>query len=211
LFITIIYEINKKDIHLYSDFLIMNVVVIDCFDSFTFNLVHYLEQICNSVECIRCNKVDIASLGSYDGFVLSPGPGLPIETHNLFEILTTWGSIKPILGICLGHQAIGAFFGLELINMPHVHHGINRSTSVIDENEILFKGLPLEFLSARYHSWVVSSPDEYSPLKITAMDKDGDIMGISHRKYNIKGIQFHPESILTNYGFQILNNWVKSI
>jgi len=189
----------------------MNVVVIDCFDSFTFNLVHYLEQMCNSVECIRCNKVDIASLGSYDGVVLSPGPGLPIETHNLYKILTTWGSIKPILGICLGHQAIGAFFGLKLINMPHVHHGINRSTSVIDENEILFKGLPTEFLSARYHSWIVSSPDEYSPLKVTAVDKDGDIMGISHRELNIKGIQFHPESILTGYGFQMLNNWVESI
>jgi anthranilate synthase component 2 len=189
----------------------MKIVIIDCFDSFTFNLVHYLEQMCETVDCIRCNRVDITSLAQYDGIVLSPGPGLPSETPNLYAILGEWGALKPILGVCLGHQAIGTFFGLDLINMPQVHHGIKRSTIVVDQGEILFRNIPTEFSSARYHSWVISKPREDSPLKPTAVDSDGSIMGISHCKYNIKGVQFHPESILTDYGFKMLENWVLSI
>lgn len=189
----------------------MNLVVIDCYDSFTYNLVHYLEQMCTSVTCIRNDSVDISSLNKFDGIILSPGPGLPNETKNLYEIIRTWGKTKPILGICLGHQAIGTYFGLELVNMQLVHHGINRSTIVIKENEELFSGLPLEFLSARYHSWVVSNPTEESELQVSAVDIDGSVMGLGHREYNIKGVQFHPESILTEHGFQILKNWVETI
>ena len=189
----------------------MNLVVIDCYDSFTYNLVHYLEQLSSGVTCIRNDKVDIKSLDRFDGIVLSPGPGLPQETPNLFEILDKWGKIKPILGICLGHQAIGAYFGLELINMPTVHHGIERPTIITKAKESLFKGIPVEFLSARYHSWVLGKPKANSELEITATDIDGDIMGISHRLYNIKGVQFHPESILTEHGFKILKNWIDLI
>lgn len=196
---------------MYSHFLIMNLAVIDCYDSFTYNLVHYLEQMASSVECIRNDRVDIDSLHKFDGIVLSPGPGLPSETKNLYGIIESWGKTKPILGICLGHQAIGTFFGLELVNMPMVHHGINRPTVVVNGEEHLFKGLPLEFLSARYHSWVVDKPKNESALQVIALDVDGNIMGLSHRKHNIKGVQFHPESILTEHGFRILKNWVDLI
>ncbi len=189
----------------------MNLVVIDCYDSFTYNLVHYLEQMSNSVTCIRNDKVDIRSLDRFDGIVLSPGPGLPSETKNLYGIIEVWGKTKPILGICLGHQAIGTFFGLELINMPTVHHGIDRPTIITKANEPLFKEIPKEFLSARYHSWVLGKSTKNSELEITAIDIDGNVMGVSHRLYNIKGVQFHPESILTNCGFQVLKNWVELI
>jgi anthranilate synthase component 2 len=189
----------------------MKIVVIDCFDSFTYNLVHYFEQMCERVDCIRYNCVDIPSLSKYDGIVLSPGPGLPYETPKIQEILKAWGETKPILGICLGHQAIGTYFGLKLVNMTHVHHGIKRLTTIVAENEILFKNVPVEFLSARYHSWVVSKPNVDSEIKITAVDKNGSVMGISHSKFNIKGLQFHPESILTENGFMILKNWIDSI
>jgi anthranilate synthase component II len=189
----------------------MNLVVIDCYDSFTYNLVHYLEQISCSVKCIRNDKIDVTSLGKYDGIILSPGPGLPSETKNLYQIIEIWGKSKPILGICLGHQAIGTYFGLELVNMPIVHHGISRKTLVVNKDELLFKGLPFEFLSARYHSWVLSKPSDISSLQVSAIDIDGNIMGLSHRDYNIKGVQFHPESILTEHGFLILKNWIEAI
>lgn len=189
----------------------MNLVVIDCYDSFTYNLVHYLEQMSSSVTCIRNDKVDINALDEFDGIVFSPGPGLPQETKNLYSIIDKWGAIKPILGICLGHQAIGSYFGLELINMPLVHHGINRSTLVVKVDEPLFKGLPSEFLSARYHSWVLGKPKDNSEIEVTAIDIDGNLMAISHTTHNIKAVQFHPESILTEHGFQILENWVDLI
>ncbi len=189
----------------------MNLVVIDCYDSFTYNLIHYLEQMSSSVVCIRNDKVDISSLSKFDGIILSPGPGLPDETMNLYGIIQSWGTTKPILGICLGHQAIGTFFGMGLTNMPVVHHGINRPTIVVQHDEKLFKGLPSTFLSARYHSWVVNKPKKESDLQVTAIDTDGNIMGLSHREYNIKGVQFHPESILTEHGYQILENWANSI
>ncbi len=186
----------------------MNLVVIDCYDSFTYNLVHYFEQMVNSVTCIRNDSVDIKSLDQFDGIILSPGPGLPQETKNLHRIIEIYCKTKPILGICLGHQAIGTYYGLELINMPTVHHGIERMTMVLDSNEKLYKGLPNQFLSARYHSWVVGQPIAESEIIATSVDVDGNIMGISHKSLNVKGVQFHPESILTEHGFQILKNWV---
>jgi len=189
----------------------MKLVVIDCYDSFTFNLVHYFEQMVDTVICIRNDKVDIESLGQFDGIVLSPGPGLPGETKNLYQIIERWGNEKPILGICLGHQAIGTYFGLELINMPTVHHGIDRMTKSLSTNEPLFKGLPQQFLSARYHSWVLGYPNSKSDLEVTAVDIDGNVMGISHKTLNIKGVQFHPESVLTEQGYMILQNWVELV
>lgn len=189
----------------------MNVIVVDCFDSFTFNLVHYLEQMCDRVDCIRCDRIEVAELYKYDGILLSPGPGLPDEMGNLQNILKEWESRKPILGICLGHQAIGTYYGLDLINMPNVHHGVGRQTSIVDSNESLFKGVPNGFSSARYHSWVISQPKQDSDIKLTAVDSNGAVMGISHTKYNVKGLQFHPESILTECGFKILKNWVESL
>ena len=189
----------------------MKILVVDCYDSFTYNLVHYLEQMCSSVTCIRNDKIDIDSLDKYNGIVISPGPGLPNETKNLYAIIEKWAPTKPILGICLGHQAIGTFYGLELQNMLEVHHGIDKNTLVVDRTEILFKGISKRFLSGRYHSWVLKQNYNDSPLKITSIDSNKNIMGISHKKYNVKGIQFHPESILTPQGFKILKNWVISL
>ena len=186
----------------------MNLVVIDCYDSFTYNLVHYFEQMASSV---RNDKIDLGGLAQFDGIVLSPGPGLPSETKNLYEIIETYGETKPILGICLGHQAIGTYFGLDLSNMPMVHHGIGRETIVIANSEPLFKGLPQQFLSARYHSWIVGIPNADSEVYTTAVDIDGNIMGISHKTLNIKGVQFHPESVLTEHGYKILENWVELV
>lgn len=189
----------------------MNLLVVDCYDSFTYNLIHYLEQMSSNVVCTRNDKIDISSLNDFDGIVLSPGPGLPEETKNLYEIIKVWGSTKPILGICLGHQAIGTYYGLKLVNMDSVHHGVEFPTYITDSNEILFKGISSGFNSARYHSWVLRQFDENLDIRITATDNKGEVMGISHKEFNIKGIQFHPESILTRNGFQILKNWVESL
>jgi anthranilate synthase component II len=188
----------------------MKIAIIDCYDSFTYNLVHYLEQLTDNVDCIRNDKVDVNSLGQYNGIILSPGPGLPYDTKNLHRIIETWEQIIPILGVCLGHQAIGTYYGLDLVNMPEVHHGIGRTT-LVKANDVLYNGLPTSFISGRYHSWVLSNSSKTENLIVNAIDFDGEIMGISHVKYNIKGLQFHPESILTEHGFKILKNWVGSI
>lgn len=188
----------------------MKIVVIDCYDSFTYNLVHYLEQLTNSVDCIRNDKVDISALEKYDGIILSPGPGLPNNTKNLYKIIDSWEKNKPILGVCLGHQAIGTYYGLNLVNMPEVHHGIGRPT-LVTKDDSLYIGIPKSFISGRYHSWVLTNSSNASNVIVNASDINGNIMGITHYKYNVKGIQFHPESILTENGFRILKNWVDLI
>ena len=204
------YEINEKTLSFTALNFSMKIAIIDCYDSFTYNLVHYLEQLTNKVDCIRNDKVDINSLSQYNGIILSPGPGLPENTNNLYSIIKAWEKDKPILGVCLGHQAIGTYYGLKLVNMSEVHHGIGRPTTITN-NDILYKKLPTTFISARYHSWVLASTSKISDLIVNAVDLDGNIMGVAHRNFNVKGVQFHPESILTEYGFDILKNWVDSI
>ena len=186
----------------------MTIAIIDCYDSFTFNLVHYLEQLCTRVDVFRNDSVFGKDLTQYNGIVLSPGPGLPKETENLFDIIDTFGKSTPILGICLGHQAIAQFFGCELVNIEKPLHGISVPISIEEPNDPLFIGIPAEFETGRYHSWAVNHFDSHPNLKSIAVDKFGYSMAISHNELPIKSVQFHPESILTPYGFKLLSNWV---
>lgn len=188
----------------------ISIAIVDNFDSFTYNLFHYLQPLAEKVEVIRNDKVSLEKLLQFDGIVLSPGPGLPSDYPNLKEIILELGKTIPVLGVCLGHQAIAESFGGKLFNMPEVWHGIERETIII-KDEILFKNMPETFLSGRYHSWAVS--DERFPdcLTVTARDANGTIMALKHNSYPVLGIQFHPESILTPDGKKILENWVNII
>lgn len=186
----------------------MRVVVIDNFDSFTFNLVHILEQICNNLDVVRNNEVTIDSIQAYDKIIISPGPGLPSDVKILDKIIKTYHKSKAIFGVCLGHQAIIESFGGSIFNLNEVHHGTQEKTIITSRNEPIYRGIPNEFSSGRYHSWAadrVNLPDE---LVVTAVDETGLIMSISHKTYNVKGVQFHPESLMTPYGFKIIENWI---
>ncbi len=181
----------------------LSVVIIDCYDSFTYNLYHYLEPHCNKLTTYRVNDVQLDICNQFNAIVLSPGPGLPSDYPILKNIILTCN--KPIFGICLGLQAIVETFGEKLINLPDVWHGIARET-FIDNNDPLFVNLPQKILTARYHSWVAHAVPP--GFKIIAKDKDGYIMGISHCNLPIKAVQFHPESILTEFGKEIIINGI---
>ncbi len=185
------------------------IVVIDNYDSFTYNLVHALNQITGSkVDVFRNDKVEIADLQKYTHVVLSPGPGIPDEAGNLKEIIRSLAPHKRMLGVCLGHQAIAEVFGGELINIRKVYHGVSTRISILDNEDYLFRNIEDGFEGGRYHSWIVSDENLPPELKITARAEDGEIMGMSHTEYDIKGVQFHPESILTKCGIDLLTNWV---
>jgi anthranilate synthase component II len=188
----------------------ISIAIVDNFDSFTFNLYHYLQPFADNISVIRNNELHIGDLYKYNGIVLSPGPGLPKNYPILKEIILTYGKIKPILGVCLGHQAIAETYGGKLVNLKDVWHGIERETIVVSEDE-LFKDIPSAFMSGRYHSWAVSDENIPTCLTVTARDSDETIMAIKHNEFPLKGIQFHPESILTLHGKKILENWVKTI
>lgn len=185
------------------------ILVIDNYDSFTYNLVHYIEKISGTTpDVFRNDKISLSEAGRYDKILLSPGPGVPSEAGICIELLQKYGPSKSILGICLGHQAIGEAFGASLINLTSVYHGVATPVVVIDAGESLFRDSPVSFTAGRYHSWVVSPEDLPSCLKVTCLDKDGMIMGLSHKSYDVKGLQFHPESILTENGMRIIHNWL---
>lgn len=185
----------------------MKVVIIDNYDSFTYNIVEALRQLDMEPMVIRNDKFEIEDIAEYDKIILSPGPGIPSEAGKLMQVLATYANKKSILGICLGHQAISEHFGAKLINMNKVKHGISTPINVIEEDYI-FKSLPIMFMAGRYHSWIVDK--EYLPkeLIITAVDSDNNIMAIKHSKYDIHGVQFHPESIMTSEGIKILSNFI---
>ncbi len=185
------------------------VVVIDNYDSFTYNLVHALNQIIGGkVDVFRNDKIKMEDLEKYSHIVLSPGPGIPDEAGRLKEIIRTYAPGKRMLGVCLGHQAIAEVFGGELINIRKVFHGVSTPIKVLDRKDYLFRNIPAVFDGGRYHSWIVSEKNLPSSLKITAKAEDGEIMGMSHTEYDVKGVQFHPESILTKCGTELLTNWV---
>ncbi|MDB9725908.1 aminodeoxychorismate/anthranilate synthase component II [Salibacteraceae bacterium] len=189
----------------------MKVLIVDNYDSFTFNLKHYFELYCDCVEVVRNDSNELwNSIEKCDRIVLSPGPGLPKETLNLNEIIERFSGKKPILGVCLGHQAIGEFYGAAIINLNHVLHG--KSTQMIClKNDPLFNNLPKTFNVARYHSWSLCPTfSANSSLDIIATDAEDRPLAIRHKTHNIRGIQFHPESILTEHGMAILKNWVKN-
>ncbi len=188
----------------------ISIVIVDNFDSFTFNLYHYIQPLAKKIEVIRNNKVSLNSLKKNDAVIISPGPGLPKDIPILKELILNFGAHKPILGICLGHQAIAEVFGAKLFNMPEVWHGVERETRIVSDDYI-FKDIPKIFKSGRYHSWAVSDENFPDCLSVTARDENETIMALAHKKFNIKGIQFHPESILTPAGKQILKNWVEGL
>ncbi len=188
-----------------------NVVVIDNYDSFTYNLVHALNQITGSrVDVFRNDKVGINDLESYSHIVLSPGPGIPDEAGMLKDIIRRYAPSKRMLGVCLGHQAIAEVFGGSLINIPRVFHGVSTRIRVVDREDYLYRNIPVDFEGGRYHSWIVSEKDLPDSLQITAKAEDGEIMGLSHREFDVKGVQYHPESVLTREGMAILTNWIIS-
>ncbi len=184
------------------------IIIIDNYDSFTFNIQHYVEPLVDVCDVVNIDEVDIASLSKYDKIIFSPGPGLPKEKPILWKILDHYQNTKPILGICFGHQAIAEYYGSQLFNMKEVHHGLARATQ-ITHKDTLWKELPSHFETGRYHSWAVKKEGLSSNLKIIAEDAEtGVIMGLSHKTFNIKSVQFHPESILTEYGKEMIRNWI---
>ena len=185
------------------------VLVIDNYDSFTYNLVHYLEDLDCEVTVIRNDKLTLDEVDQFDKIVLSPGPGIPDEAGLLKPIIAEYAPTKSILGVCLGQQAIGEVFGGELINLDEVYHGVATEVTLCVTDEELFEGLSKTFEVGRYHSWVVKDKLPES-LEATSYDNNGQIMSLRHREYDVKGVQFHPESVLTPDGKKMLENWLKS-
>lgn len=187
----------------------MKLLLIDNYDSFTYNLLHYFRYFTSEVEIARNDKVRKEQLEKCDKIVLSPGPGLPAEAGDCEKIILSYGAAKPILGICLGHQAIATAFGGELKNLKTVHHGIALNTIIIDENDYLFKNIPPTFKCGRYHSWVINNEKLPECLSVIAKDEYGEIMAVKHSSHDIHGLQFHPESILSDFGLTIIENWCR--
>lgn len=185
----------------------MNIVIIDNYDSFTYNLSHQLKVLGAQVDVVRNDAFQMFQLEPYDKIVLSPGPGIPEEAGLLNDVIRRYAGRKPILGVCLGHQAIAEVFGGRLENLRTVYHGLQTPTHIIN-HDYLFEHLPETFEAGRYHSWVVSRSGLPDSLEVTAISDDGHIMALRHRTYDVRGIQFHPESILTPEGARILQNWL---
>jgi len=185
-----------------------NVLVIDNYDSFTYNLVHYLEDLDCEVSVKRNDRLTIEEVDAFDKIVLSPGPGIPDEAGLLKEIIAKYAPTKNIFGVCLGQQAIGEVFGGSIINLDEVYHGIATKINIV-KDDVLFEGLPKEIKVGRYHSWVVD-PNLPEVLEATSFDENGQVMSLRHKEYDVCAVQFHPESVLTPDGKKILENWLKS-
>jgi anthranilate synthase component 2 len=188
----------------------LKILVIDNYDSFTYNLVHYLEDLNCEVTVYRNDEFDIDEVKNFDKILLSPGPGIPDEAGLLKEVIRTYAPTKSILGVCLGQQAIGEVFGGSLINLEKVYHGVASKINITVNDENLFQGLNNEIEVGRYHSWVVNTEDFPEVLEITSIDENGQIMSLRHKTFDVRGVQFHPESVLTPNGKKILENWVNS-
>jgi anthranilate synthase component 2 len=187
----------------------MKILVLDNYDSFTYNLVQVLRELghSNNVTVIRNDKLAVEDVEAYDAVLLSPGPGLPSEAGLMPEIIRRYAPTKRILGVCLGHQGLAESFGGELYNLPDVLHGIATQADITAEDR-LFSGLPLQFQVGRYHSWSVRPESVPAELEVTALDANGQVLAFRHRTYDVRGVQFHPESILTEHGHQMLRNWL---
>ena len=187
----------------------MKIVIIDNYDSFTYNLSHLVKELGAEVMVLRNDQFQLGDLEEFDKIILSPGPGIPSEAGLLLDVIRTYYDKKPILGVCLGHQAIGEAFGAQLENLSDVFHGV-ASPCHIDRRDLIFRSLPETITVGRYHSWVVSYESFPACLEITAWSDEGQIMALRHKELNIHGIQFHPESVLTPYGKTIIKNFIKS-
>lgn len=186
----------------------MKIVIIDNYDSFTYNLSHLVKELGAGVTVFRNDKFLLNEIEQYDKIILSPGPGIPSEAGLLLDVIRTYRGRKPMLGVCLGHQAIGEVFGARLTNLSTVYHGVATEGTQYG-NDPIFRGMPKRIIMGRYHSWVVDSTSLPECLEVTAMSDDGYIMALRHRHYDIHGIQFHPESVLTPEGRQIVKNWLE--
>lgn len=186
----------------------MKIVIIDNYDSFTYNLSHLLKELGADVTVLRNDCFELKDLEAFDKIVLSPGPGIPEEAGLLLDVIKEYSGKKPILGVCLGEQAIGEVFGGKLVNLSTVYHGI-QSPVDITADDYIFNGLGKEIPVGRYHSWVVDNDGFPDDLEVTAVSKEGYIMALCHRKYDVRGIQFHPESVLTPDGKQMIRNWIE--
>jgi len=187
----------------------MKILVFDNYDSFTYNLVHLVEKVLHQrVDVYRNDQIALEKVKGYDKIILSPGPGIPSEAGLLLPLIKEYAATKSILGVCLGHQAIGEAFGGKLENLSTVYHGVATPVKLTAVKTDLFKGLPDEFEVGRYHSWIVAEEGLPEELEITARDKNNLIMAMQHKKYDVRGVQFHPESVLTPEGEKILRNWL---
>ena len=184
------------------------VLVIDNYDSFTYNLVHLIKEMNYDVTVVRNDKFNLDDISKFDKILLSPGPGIPDEAGLLKKVIEKYGPTKSILGICLGQQAIAEVYGGSLKNLDEVFHGISSNINLCVKDESIFHGIKNNFQAARYHSWVVDNISDQ--LEITSIDDNNQIMSIRHTKYDVKGVQFHPESILTPYGKKIIENWINN-
>ena len=186
----------------------MKLLVLDNYDSFTYNLVHILNKLgAEDLEVIRNDKIAVSDISQYDKIVLSPGPGVPDEAGIMKKLIEKYAGKKPILGVCLGHQAIAEAFGGILLNLETVYHGVATRVE-LSGDDYIFKGLPAAIMAGRYHSWIVDKASLPSCFTVTALDENSHIMALTHNEYDLKGVQFHPESILTEYGEELLNNWL---
>jgi anthranilate synthase component 2 len=185
------------------------ILVIDNYDSFTYNLVHYIEKLTGLTPSVfRNDMIALDNIGSYDKILLSPGPGVPEDAGICIDLVKQYGPSKSILGICLGHQAICEAFGGKIFNLSNVYHGVATPVSLTDSGEPLFNNIPSTIIAGRYHSWAAIDEGLPDELTVTCRDESGIIMGISHKIYDVRGLQFHPESVLTENGMDILNNWI---
>lgn len=190
----------------------MKILVLDNYDSFTYNLVQYIERIVKeSIDVRRNDQISLEEISSYDKILISPGPGIPEEAGITLELIRQYGATKSILGVCLGHQAIAEAYGGSITNLSTVYHGVMGQMKQTKTGDYLFEGVPTEFDAGRYHSWVVK-PDTFpSQLEVTVENNEGYIMALRHREYDVRGVQFHPESVLTEYGGRMILNWVNGL
>lgn len=188
----------------------MSILVLDNYDSFTYNLVHIIRALGYPVNIFRNDKIKLEDVHKYDKILLSPGPGIPDEAGIMKQVISTYGASKSILGICLGHQGIGEVYGATLFNIPKVLHGVTSQVEVKDNGEYLFKGVSEKFQATHYHSWAVLPDSITSDLRVTATNEEGLVMALSHVRYDVKGVQFHPESIMTPEGPMMIENWLKN-
>ncbi len=187
----------------------MKILVFDNYDSFTYNLVHLVEKITGvKTDVYRNDQIALEAVAAYDKIILSPGPGIPVEAGLLLPLIKEYAASKSILGVCLGHQAIAEAFGGSLLNLSTVYHGVATPIKILNTKSPILKGLPDKIEVGRYHSWIVNDENFPVELEITARDANGYIMGLQHKKFDVQGVQFHPESVLTPDGEKMMRNWL---
>jgi anthranilate synthase component II len=186
----------------------MKILVLDNYDSFTYNLVHIIRELGHPMDIFRNDQIQLEEVNRYDKILLSPGPGIPDEAGIMKAVIKEYSQSKSILGVCLGHQGIGESFGGKLYNLPNVLHGVTSTLQVNDSKEKLFNTLPTNFTVCHYHSWVVDEKTLPSDVKVTATNAQGLVMAIAHQNYDVRGVQFHPESIMTEHGKKMIENWL---